>query len=326
MGAWGILHPLLTAYQGPSWVPCREGKAHDLCRPQPPHYGVLTPNDPRSPCTALLQRSSDPKSQGEDGEMQDQLGRRRCPWAVLGTARLSQTWGSSTTGHQGSHRQADCMFLISTNAIPTAPSLLGIIHGDSVDASTPQAQVQHVVQSFLPDSPSSQAPVTVALGLSIRCPKSVDLMYPCLGLPVVDDNESLGHGRRFQALAGCSRVAVTPAYNRSRSPHPSLPTGCPGLAERAFISPQSLTPPQPASLHQGRQRRARLGSSWLELALFCRTVISRAKFPIPSQNTAMLGEALYSQTQTTHICFLTVGIAPTGTEQTGSLLSPLPCD
>lgn len=70
--------------------------------------------------------------------------------------------------------------------------------------------------------------------------------------------------------------------------------------------------------------RAALGSSWLRFA--GRTVINGAKLPIPSQNTAMLGEALYSQRQTTHICFLTVGIAPTGTERTGSLLSPSPCD
>lgn len=82
-------------------------------------------------------------------------------------------------------RQTQGMFLISINAIPTAPLLLGIIHGDGVDVSMPQAQV---IQSFLLDPPSPQAPV--------RCPKSVDLMSPCLGLAVVDDDESHGHRRR----------------------------------------------------------------------------------------------------------------------------------
>lgn len=118
-------------------------------------------------------------------------------------------------------RQTQGTFLISTNAIPTAPLLLGIIHGDGVDVSMPQDQV---IRSFLLDPPSSQAPVTVALGLSVRCPKSVDLMSPCLGLPVVDDNESHGHRRRFQASVGCSRVVVTPAYKTPRSPHPSIPS------------------------------------------------------------------------------------------------------
>lgn len=167
--------------------------------------------------------------------------------------------------------------------------------------------------------------------LSVRCPKSADLMSPCLGLPVVDDNESLGHRRRSQALAGCSRVAVTPVYKRSRcTPHPSLLllAGCSGLAERAFICPQSLSPPSPhPCTRASREGPAWAALGWSQLCLAGeQSVISRAKFPIPSQNTAMLGEALYSQRQTTHICFLTVGIAPTGTERTGSLLSPLPCD
>lgn len=138
----------------------------------------------------------------------------------------------------------------------------------------------------------------------------------------------MGEGpRQWQGAHGWHSPLGTRDQGAHTYPSPLLPAGCPGLAERAFISPQSLSPPQPTSLHWGQRRRAQPGSSWLELALFCRrTVISRAKFPTPSQNTAMLGEALYSQRQTTHICFLTVGIAPTGTERTGSLLSPSPCD
>lgn len=138
----------------------------------------------------------------------------------------------------------------------------------------------------------------------------------------------MGEGpRHWQGAHGWQSPLGTRGQGAHTHPSPLLPTGCLGPAERAFISPQSLSPRQPTSLHWGRQRRAQPGSSWLGLALFCRrTVISRAKFPIPSQNTAMLGEALYSQRQTTHICFLTVGIAPTGTERTGSLLSPSPCD
>lgn len=68
--------------------------------------------------------------------------------------------------------QADTGYVpISTKAIPTAPSLLGIIHGDGVDAATPQAQMQHMIQSFLPDTTSPQGPVTAAPGLSVGCPK-----------------------------------------------------------------------------------------------------------------------------------------------------------
>lgn len=126
-------------------------------------------------------------------------------------------------------------------------------------------------------------------------------------------------------------MAATPGSAADSVPMlipPLLSAGQPGLAERAFISPRSPAPPQPTSPYQGRRGRACPGSSWLELAPFCgeNRVISGAKLPIPSQNTAMLGEALYSERQTTHICFLTVGIAPTGTERTGSLLSPSPCD
>lgn len=150
--------------------------------------------------------------------------------------------------------------------------------------------------------------------------------------PFAEDIGPLGHGRRSQALTGCSWVAVTPGTAAGRGPHthpsPLLSSRHPGLAERTFIRSRSLSPPQPTSPYQGQWGRARTGSSWLELAPFCREnrVISRAKLPIPSQNTAMRGEALYSHRQTTHICFLTVGIAPTGTEQTGSLLSPSPRD
>lgn len=107
-------------------------------------------------------------------------------------------------------------------------------------------------------------------------------------------------------------------------PSPLLSAGHPGqVSQPREPIPSSAHVPGPGPLGKGPAC-----SSWLELAPFCREnrVISGAKLPIPSQNTAMLGEALYSQRQTTHICFLTVGIAPTGTERTGSLLSPSPCD
>lgn len=155
---------------------------------------------------------------------------------------------------------------------------------------------------------------------------------PCLELPFAEGINPPGHGRRTRVLVGRSWAAATSGTAVGRGPHahPSLllSTRHPGLAERAFIRPRSLSPPQTTSPYQGQWGRAQPGSSWLELAPFCREnrVISRAKLPIPSQNTAMLGEALYSHRQTTHICFLTVGIAPTGTERTGSLLSPSPCD
>lgn len=171
-----------------------------------------------------------------------------------------------------------------------------------------------------------------ALGLTVRCPKSADLSKgassPCLGLPVTEDGalgEDPGH---WEDAPGWQPPLGTTGRGPCARPSPLLSPKHPDLAQRVFFRARSMSPPQPTSPYQGRPGRARQGSSWLELAPFCREnrAISRAKLPIPSQNTATLGEALYSQRQTTHICFLTVGIAPTGTERTGSLLSPLPCD
>lgn len=81
MGARGILHPLLTALS--IWVPCREGRAQGLCRSQPCPNPIMTLPHCVQPFSkgAVIQRAK-----GRMGQMQEQLGRRRCPWAVLSLA------------------------------------------------------------------------------------------------------------------------------------------------------------------------------------------------------------------------------------------------
>lgn len=142
----------------------------------------------------------------------------------------------------------------------------------------------------------------------------------------------LGTGEGPRHWQGAHRWQSPLCTAKAKVPTPIHPC-CSLLGAQAWLKGHLSVPrasPLPSShpcTRAGREGpgRAALGSSWLCFAGE-QSVISRAKFPIPSQNTAMLGEALYSQRQTTHICFLAVGIAPTGTERTGSLLSPLPCD
>lgn len=178
----------------------------------------------------------------------------------------------------------------------------------------------------------SSRSATAALGLSqmpqtIRSGDSRGPAQGCWERPFTKDIEPLGHGRRSQRWQD-AHGWQPPLGTTGRGPqaHPS-PLGT-RVWLKGHLSNPGACPLPSLSLYQGRRGRAWLGSSWLELAAFCiaNRVISGASLPVPSQNTAMLGEALYSQRQTTHICFLTVGIAPTGTEQTGSLLSPSPCD
>lgn len=86
-------------------------------------------------------------------------------------------------------------------------------------------------------------------------------------------------------------------------PHCSPPGARPWL--KGHLSDPGACPlpsPQPCTRASGEGPGwAALGSSWLHFA--GRTVISRAKLPIPSQNTAMLGEALYSETNNSHLLF-----------------------
>lgn len=137
----------------------------------------------------------------------------------------------------------------------------------------------------------------------------------------------MGEGpRHWQGAHGWQSPLGTRGQGAHTHLSPLLPAGCPGPAERAFISPQSLSPRQPTSLHWGRRRRAQPGSSWLGLALFAgEQSLAEPNSPFPARIRPYLGK-LYIHRDKPHICFLTVGIAPTGMERTGSLLSPSPCD
>lgn len=153
------------------------------------------------------------------------------------------------------------------------------------------------------------------------------------------------------SLQGCGHLAQ-PSTIIHAHPSPSCWEPAPGDQQPELGRPPKPTPPTlpVCALHPGLPQMGSLprtvpssshvplagvegkasGSHWLPFAVSRapneHTVISRASRPAPSQNTATLGEALYSQRQTTHICFLTVGIAPSGTGGTGNPLSPSPCD
>lgn len=77
MSARGILHPLLTAYQGSICrVPRRKGRAQGLCRSQPHPNPIVTLPHCVQPFSKgpMIQRA-----EGRTGQMQEHLGRRRCP-------------------------------------------------------------------------------------------------------------------------------------------------------------------------------------------------------------------------------------------------------
>lgn len=200
MGAWGTLHQLLTACQEPIWVPCREGRAQPCPNPIMTLPHCVQPFS-KGPVTQ--------RAEGRTGQMQEQLQRRRCPWAVLSMAWLPQTRGSNTTGAQDSHTWA-ARGCVPHQHHPNSP----ITAGDQprrccgcVNAPRPGTAHDSAIPPTptLTPGPCDSSPWTLSQMAPISSSDA-----PCLGLPVVDDIESLGHGRRSQALAGCSQVAVTP--------------------------------------------------------------------------------------------------------------------
>lgn len=163
-----------------------------------------------------------------------------------------------------------------------------------------------------PRAEGSSSP-TLATGL--WAPGPAQHHHPCTPIPFL--------------LGTSTRRSATRARAPPQTHPPTLPVCAlhPGLPQMGSL-PRTV----PSSSHvplAGVEGKAS-GSHWLPFAVSRapneHTVISGASRPAPSQNTATLGEALYSQRQTTHICFLTVGIAPSGTGGTGNPLSPSPCD
>lgn len=163
-----------------------------------------------------------------------------------------------------------------------------------------------------PRAEGSSSP-TLATGL--WAPGPAQHHHPCTPIPFL-----LGTNTRRSA----TRTRAPPQTHPPTLPVCALHPGLPQMGSLPRTVPSSSHVPL-----AGVEGKAS-GSHWLPFAVSRapneHTVISGASRPAPSQNTATLGEALYSQRQTTHICFLTVGIAPSGTGGTGNPLSPSPCD
>lgn len=107
------------------------------------------------------------RAEGWMGQMQEQLGRRRCPWAVLSMAWLGCVTDTGVKHHRAATgRQTQGTFLISTNAIPTAPSLLGISHGGGGCVQTPSPGAAHdsvtPPRSTLTPGPCDSSPWTLS--------------------------------------------------------------------------------------------------------------------------------------------------------------------
>lgn len=172
---------------------------------------------------------------------------------------------------------------------------------------------------------------------------------PCPRLPsavrvLAKDNEPLEQGLEGrERTLGAGRTLAGGSHPGERRcwraeppcPFPLALTACrePGAGRKGVYHPTSLSPSQPTSPYPGLRGRAPAGqllacagSNLQGAALQARAQsLGQPNPPLPARTQPCLGK-LYIQRQTTHICFLTVGIAPTGTERTGSLLSPSPCD
>lgn len=305
-GVWvpGVLRPLLAGSQGPSWAPAviREQVHHSQ---PPPVPAQPCPSSLRSRNSSVTERSGSPSSEQGCSTL------CRCKdeaWHPLASPNLGLGRTHHWELHAAGHRQNPWKEQM-TRELPLCGSRV-LTRGH-----TPQI------------SRSDEAP-----GASPPC-----LRLPSAVCVLAEHNEPLEQGLEGrERTLGAGRMLADGSHPGGQSPRAhssllSLPAMSPGLAEMGFMTPQVCPLLSPCAHPEGKgPGGAAPGLRWLQFAgssaPSASTVISAAKLPAPGQNAAMLGEALYSQRQTTHICFLTVGIAPTGTERTGSLLSPSPCD